>query len=345
MDVRGRPARVDPSSPTTRTRLVCGDVAAHVKVAFVVGLLVAGALLAGCATPDANSTGTTCVAAEGYSCAGSRLPPPPGDMIITGLVQSNALVPLAAANVSISELGLHVVTDAYGRFTLPGIQPSIYNVEAEHPGFARSTMVARPEVTSLQFILDRAAPTQPYNVTLPPLHGFLECASEEFIGSGSCDLYIQYVGGPPVFQNASAFLFEPDLGWKTMVLDLDFDSSNNPGIDGLRATLRGANASASLGTYEQYGRFYGKTSFSIRIEPGLNYTDGTAPVPANVTAFKLEIYPQGRGYHEACHPGVPGYRPPECFLGAGIAINLRFDLYISIFYVDPAPTGFTLLDA
>ncbi len=309
------------------------------KMGFVVGLLAGAAVLAGC-------SGTTTQSHDDLStCPPSQCPTAaPGSMVITGLVESNALVPLAGANVTIPELGLRQATDASGRFAFPGLATSVYTVAAEHAGFAVQTKTARPEVTSLQFILGRAAPTQPYNVTLPPLHGVFECASETVILSGACDIVLQDYGHTAVFHNQSAFLFQTDLAWKTIVIDLVFDSANNPGVDGMRETLRGQNSTATLGTYDQYGRFFGPTSFSQRIEPGMTYQDGDRPVPANVTAFRLDLYPQGHEYHEVCHPDLPT-RPAECFLGAGAAVNLRFDVYISIFYVDPAPVGFTLIGA
>jgi hypothetical protein len=298
--------------------------------------------LAGCAG-QAPGTGTTTVSescgssAATATCTTTTQAPPPGGMGITGLVESDAFVPLPLANVSIPELGLRTATNQAGRFTFPDVAPSVYNVVAEAAGYASQTQVARPEVTALSFILQRAAPTQPYNVTLP-FHGLLECASETLIISGPCDAVVQYGGGPAVFQNNSAFPFRTDLAWQTMVIDLEFDASGNPGIDGLRETLRGQNDTASLGTYQQYGRFHDSQSFSVRVEPGGNYTDGDAPVPANVTSFKLEIYPQGMGYHQVCDPGSG-----QCFLGLGGAVNMRFDLFVTLFYVDPAPAGFTLL--
>lgn len=265
-------------------------------------------------------------------------------MVIAGLVESNALVPLAGANITVVEAGLRLQTDSTGRFFTPGLATGVYTVTAVADGFALQSRTARPEVTSLQFILERAAPTKPYNVTLPPLHGIFECASEELIGSGTCDVFLRFAGGPAVFHNESAFLFGTELGWRTIVMDLVFDAENNPGIDGMRLTLRGANSTAALDSYDQYGRFYGQSSFSSRVEPGGNYTDGTTSVPANVTAFKLEVYPQGHGYHAVCAPDLPEH-PAECFTGVGAAVNLRFDLFVTIFYATPAPEGFTLLGA
>lgn len=326
-------------------------------MAFVAGLLVLGAVLAGCATPGQVDSGFqscsggyvevrgTCEPHMDYQCPDgsfSAAPCAPGTMVVTGLVESNALVPLAGANVTIVSLHMLQVTDASGRFTFPGIAPSIYNVAAEHAGFLVQTQVARPDVTALQFVLDRAAPTQPYNETYAPLHGVFECASESLIISGSCDALIQDEAHVVVFHNQSSFPFQTSLGWKTIVMDLVFDSSNNPGIAGMRETLRAQNATASFGTYQQYGHFFGATSFSTRIEPGGNYTDGVAPVPANVTSFKVDLYPQGKEWHQACTPDLPGHAG-QCFLGAGAAVSLQFTLYVSVFYVTPAPAGFTLL--
>ncbi len=308
-------------------------------------VLLAASVLAGCSTPKSDadcSPGTTPCATDGCPtppCGAER----PGDMVVSGLVQSDALVPLGGANVTIPELGLKLATDGNGRFTFPGVQPSIYTVAAEHAGFARTSMVARPEVTSLIFILPRAAPTQPYNVTLPPFHGFLECASEELIISGPCDIVVQEYGHTTVFQNQSAFQFRTDLAWKTIVVDLVFDKTNNPGIAGMREVLRLQNSTATLGTYEQYGRFHGAQSFSTRIEAGQTYEGGIAPVPHNVTDFRVDFYAEGNGYHKVCYPiDLPGH-PADCLLGVGGAVDLRFDAYVTIFYVDPAPAGFTLL--
>lgn len=298
------------------------------------GLLVS--LLAGCATP-AETTDT--VTTSGGPGGGT----PVGDMVITGLVESAALVPLAHANVSIEPANLRLRTDANGRFTSPGLASGVYIVSASMPGYLTKTLAARPEATSLQFILPRAAPTVPYNVTLPPMHGVFECASDQLIGSGPCDLYPR-AGGAEVFHNESSLLFRTDLAWKTLVLDLVFDPEANPGLEGMRFALRGQNSTAGSGTYEQYGRFTGTQSFTSRVEPGGNYTDGTGPVPANVTDFQVDVYPLGRAYHDVCHPDLPDH-PAACFTGIGAGVNVRFDLYVTIFYVEPAPEGFTLLSA
>jgi hypothetical protein len=87
----------------------------------------------------------------------------------------------------------------------------------------------------------------------------------------------------------------------------------------------------------QYGRWHAPTSFVARLEPGGNYTDGTEPVPAEATGFQVDIYPHSHGYHPTCIP-VFG-----CPLGVGAAVNVDFDVYATLFYVDPAPADYSFL--
>ena len=55
------------------------------------------------------------------------------------------------------------------------------------------------------------------------------------------------------------------------------------------------------------------------------------------TAFELEVYPHGHGYHTACDP-VTG----TCALGVGFGTSIQFDVYVTAFY-GPVPDGYTLL--
>jgi hypothetical protein len=260
-------------------------------------------------------------------------------LAIVGVVHSEALVPLAQAELAIDGLGLRAISDAQGQFSFPPVEPAIYTVHATAAGYRSATLTARPAGGALEFILASTGPVQPYNNTLP-FHGYLECAAEYLIITGPCDAVLIAGGQEPVFQNQSAFQFATDPNWATMVFDVDFDPDQAQAIDGLRLTLRGKDDSDSTGTYEQYGRFHDAAPFSFRVEPNGNYTDGTKPVPANATAFTVDVYPQGKAYHEVCDPSGA-----TCFLGVGAATNIRFDVYVTVFYLEPAPAGFTLLGA
>ncbi len=281
------------------------------------------ALLATAAFALSGCSGPKAAAAD----AGSALP---SDMTIVGLVQNATFVPVTGAQVSLRLTNHTAVTDAGGLFTFTGLPLSPYLVDVVAAGFANATLSAEPQQNvSLSFVLVPPAATVPEPVTLH-FAGYFQCAFEALIIPGSCDIVLD-MANQSVMDDQSTF--QSGLGplWSTAVVDLDFDPQ--PGLDGLRLTLRARNDADQLGSYEEYGKFHGPESFSFRIEPGQVLPEGDRPIPANATSLQLDVYPQGHLWHPG---GVP-------VLGVGAAQNVQFDLYVTTFYVEPAPAGFTLL--
>lgn len=298
----------------------------------LVALLAASALaLSGCSGPGSGPRD-----ADGPQAV------PADTMTIVGLVQNATFVPVAGAHVSLRLTNHTATTDAGGLFTFAGLPLGIYLVDVAADGFANATLSAEPmHNVSLSFILVAPAAAVPEPVTVH-FTGYYQCAFEAFIIPGSCDRLLDGTG-QDVFGNLSTFNTGVSSGWSTVVVDVDFDPQ--PGLDGLRVTVQGKSDADQLDDYEQYGRFNGASPFSFRMEPGQTYADGTGPMPANATALQFEVYPQGHGYHALCSDPVPdGAVPPgQCPLGVGAAQNVQFELYVTTFYVDPAPAGFTLL--
>jgi hypothetical protein len=257
-------------------------------------------------------------------------------MTLGGVVQGDALVPISGATVKVRELNITETTNSAGTFRFDPLPVRDYVLDATAPGYLAATLVAHPDGTpdKLQFILRQALPDKPYQRN-QTFDGFFECAAEAVIVSGSCDALITAEGGPSVFKNESQFSFGVEPGWKTLVIGLSFDKSSMPAMDQMRLVVRPPGASASLGTYEQYGRWSDNKPFVARIEPGQSYVEATSPVPANATEFRIDVYAQGVGWHEVCYPGQP------CNAGLGVATNVSFRVLVSAFYVDSAPAGWT----
>jgi hypothetical protein len=288
----------------------------------LVAWLVLAALLAGCGAKDAPTTAPPAAAAD--------------RMRVAGLVESDTLVPLGNATVAIVGLNLTVQTDDVGGFAFPPLEPRVYSVEARLAGYRSTVLVARPETNpgSLDFVLQRALASVPRQDQFH-YRGLLDCGYEALILAGSCDQ------GTGTLGNQTRFDFPLAVGWRTTVVDVLFDPKANPGLDGLRLVVRGQGQADKLDSYEQYGRFHDSSPFTARLEPGTTYPDGTAPVTGNITRFLLDVYPQGQLYHQACVPDSPAGKG-QCALGAGFGANIQFDLYVTVFYVNPAPEGFTL---
>jgi hypothetical protein len=314
--------------------------------------LAACLAFAGCASPSGDVPDTPGVSGEPVAADDGHEPaavvgdshqpdtPAANEVHLRGHVLTPALVPIGNASITVVAMDLADTTEADGAFDF-GTRPSrIYTLQAAAPGFLDATMTVTPAeaVAAIKVVLEPGYPTTPYNTTVA-FRGILECAFEALIISPSCDSALTAVpGAPRVFRENQSFLFGADLGWKTLVLDIVFDGETHPGLEGLRTTVRGSLDPDGGGVYSQYGRWSSPDSFTVRIEPGGNYTDGTEVVPLNATGFQVDVYPHGHAYHQVC-------AETSCFLGAGFAQNVEFDVYATLFYVEPAPADFTLRGA
>lgn len=265
------------------------------------------------------------------------------DLHLRGHVLSPSLVPVGNATVTVVGLG-DQTTDQAGSFDYGMVGRGLYSLTARAAGFAETSLTVTPEQEgAVRLVLMPGDPVVPYRTTVP-FTGIVQCAFEAVIISPSCDSAVTAVteeAGHPVaaFDANNSFLFQADRGWKTLVIDVVFDGEDHPGLDGLRIAVRGSLDPDGGGQYVQYGRWHDATSFVARLEPGGDYTDGTEPVPANATGFQVDVYPQSHAYHATC---VPAF---GCPLGVGAAQNVRFDVFATLFYVDPAPQDWSFVEA
>lgn len=264
-------------------------------------------------------------------------------MTIVGLVQNETFAPVAGARVSLRMTDHVATTDAAGLFGFRDLPLSPYLVDVAAAGFENATLNAEPvQNVSLSFVLLRPIPLVPEPVKLH-YQGSFDCAFEAAIITPSCDTTLDVVreespetpdqvpDQPDVFEDISTFEAVLESRWSTVVVDIDFDS--HPGLDGMRLTLQGKNDADQLGSYETYGQFHGAGPFTARIEPGQSYEGGDREVPLNATMMQFELYPQSHFWH----PGGVGV------LGVGAGMDIQFDVYVTIFFVDPAPEGYSLL--
>ncbi|HUR62543.1 MAG TPA: carboxypeptidase-like regulatory domain-containing protein [Candidatus Thermoplasmatota archaeon] len=287
--------------------------------------LAVALLLAGCAHapgPEASQTTTDLLA--------SRLD-------IHGVVVDEGLRPLSA-NVTLVETNETQATED-GVFRFDDLAPGVHGLRVSSFGFRTQLLTVSPEMAAdeVRIVLEALPGLVPYNQTLH-FHGFMECALEALIITPSCDTLLTdpRVGGPMIFPSNTSAVFPVQNAWRTVLADLVFDPDASPALQGLHVTVRGGQDDDALASYEQYGRFDGSAPFQFRIEPGQTYRDGTSAVPANTTVFVMDVYPEGLGYGEVCDPSETF----NCFLGVGAGQNIEFDLYVTTFYVDPAPQDF-----
>lgn len=294
-------------------------------------LLLVAVALAGCSADEPE--------------APAEIPAEATTVTLSGIVQDRNVVPLEGATVSIRDSNLTFITGIDGRFAFPDLESGFYILDATAPDHDTVTLTHRPgDVPELLFVLTRIT-IDPYQDT-QHFQGIVECAAEYLIITPSCDTITEYVaeqgvplpGGGSVVDDRAEFDLFVDAGWQTLVVDVVFDLSGHPGLEALRTVFSAAADANELTSYEQFGRFQDGTSYTFHIEPGASYPDGVAEVDGNRTAFRLNVYGQGHGWHTVCDAVGD---PQTCTLGVGGAIDLSFDVYVTAFYVAPAPEGWS----
>ena len=326
---------------------------------LVVATLAVAILMAGCVSTakseekarEPSGTGAT----TDPPCTECGAPPPEPSqpsktdnhkgMAIRGLVTDAALRPIPTARVEVMELGRAQNVTASGTFEFTGLTPANYFVLASALDYAPRTLSvpAREGQATLEFVLERLPTNASYRDDPVHFHGHIQCAMEVLIITPACDtiLTADPLNQDPVLNGTFSALLPVGPGWKTVVVDVVFDPANQPGFDGLRVTARGSYDPHQLGTYEKYGQFIGADDFTFRIEPGQSYEEGDKPVPSNTTMFQLDTYPHSHGWHAVCDPRPDG----DCFLGVGAGIDVDFDLYMTVFYGEPAPADWSLRES
>ncbi|MFO1532093.1 MAG: carboxypeptidase regulatory-like domain-containing protein [Thermoplasmatota archaeon] len=315
----------------------------------LLAILLTAMLLAGCAGPADAPTDHTQARSVPPECANGCGPQggpstattaAPDTMSIHGVVMDDVLHTLPDATVVVRELNLTKAVGPAGTFAFDGLVPSTYFLTASAPEHRSQTLTVEPANAqeTVHFALEPLATNLAYNETVH-FHGHLQCALEALIITPSCDSVITTdpVNHAPVLNDTFSAQLPVAANWKTVVTDVVFDPSAQPGMAGLRVTVRGAHDAHSLGSYEEYGKFNGTKSFTFSVEPDTQYDGGTRPVPSNTTQFQFDTYPLSYGWHKVCQPGTD-----TCFLGVGAGLDVDFDLYMTTFYVEPAPAGWTL---
>ena len=315
--------------------------------------LATALLLAGCtgspaagdkARPSNTLPGETCL----QDCQSPTQQPPtltgqPAEdrMTIRGVVMDRAMHPLTNATVHIQELDRTQPVSASGTFLFEGLVPMPYLLVASAPEFRPFSLTVTPTEAkeTIKFELEALPTNVPYHDEPVHFHGHIQCALEVLIITPACDtiLTAEPLSQDPVLNGTFSTQLPVGLNWKTVVVDVVFDPAKQPGTDGLRTTVRGTFDSHQLGTYVDYAQFIGAEPFQFRIEPGAAYEGGDNAVPSNTTQFQFDTYPQSKGWHTVC--------TPFCTLGVGAGLDVEFDLYMTVFYVEPAPESWSIAEA
>lgn len=330
---------------------MCWGVSSHVRKALAITLVVAltASLLAGCLAGERASV------VGSLEAASTAAPPPPAaprtgeaeaptTVEIRGVVADATLKAIAGASVAHGETGKVARTDAQGAFAFSGLEPGTHTLSAEADGFhgaALRATLAAGDAWEPVFRLEPVIRPVPYDERFE-LAGFFECSATYLIVAGDCFAAADFVAdalGLPRPGNATneKFAFEIPVapGWESIVVEERWD----PGAGGLDPKLSLLVERLEFDE-EGHGVSYAETGG----ESPLRLDIRRGEVHATAQSQELRISDDGETIRvrsfvegELHRPGGTG------FLGVGAAFQQRFTIYVTVFYLAPAPDGFAIV--
>lgn len=319
--------------------------------ALATALLLAG--LAGCADPQPAPTPADPDALD-------AAPPEATTGSLLVVVLTPDLHPIPDALVTADDREAR--TDDAGSARLEGLTPGTWFIDAAADGHrtarVRAEVQAGEEATLQVKLLpgDATAPTGPAgpaNATEPytqqfQLNGFFDCSATYLIITGDCLLLADFAvqsacaaanqtcPQPGDLTNEEFVLeFPLDAGWQTVVAEMHWEAGTTAGSK-MTFAVEPAEAPAD-GHAAKYARAEGESPLVIRLDAGVPHesaslsADGEAPdMPqeAGGEVLRTRSYVQG----EQHRPGGTQ------FLGVGAAVQQQFEVLVTVYYVEPAPT-------
>jgi hypothetical protein len=256
--------------------------------------------------------------------------------------------PLADVNVTVGNRT--ALSDGNGEARFDGVPAGAYNVTASKA--AHRTAIAQASVTpgnatKIEMLLEADAGSQHSHARglfahrdLYTFAGHFDCSATYVIITGDCEILLQNAteqAGLPPPPNATAARniidFPLDATWAELVVEMNWTSPTVALEQGMTLGLEPAQAPAD-GHAAKYAQAQGGSPLRIDLKPGVKDPTATAqdmPNPNGGEVIRARAFVEGLAHH----PGGTD------FLGVGAAQDQEFTLLVSIFYGEPAPSGYT----
>jgi hypothetical protein len=310
-------------------------------------LLVLLLVLAGCVKPPVDEVPIE--TASGADPSTAPLPPT-GSLSILALFTDRT--PLAGVNVTAGNAS-HI-TDASGLARFDDLPPGTYTLVASKTAHrtAQEELIIEPgKETTAEIVLSPEEGGQHAHkvgfgshADLYEFAGHFDCTAVYVLIPGDCLIVVENVthtaGTPDPISNTTReknlIDFALDLNWTMLIVEMTWQEPSPPTSDGMTLALEPSDAPAD-GHAAKYARVDGASPLRLELLPGVRHATATEkdmPNPAGGEVLRARAFVRGLGHH----PGGTD------FLGVGAAKDFDFTLYVSVFYGEPAPSGYTAIE-
>jgi hypothetical protein len=293
-------------------------------VLLVVGL--AGCIGGGSPESDEEADKGVCLA-EDPLCDGGGvevLGEEKGGAVIQGFVTDEAFAPIVNARVVVEELDLSLTTDDTGQFSFTGVPAGTYGIRAERIGYnpaKKSVTVGESGTANVEFTLKAIRKEVAYHKT-QHFAGFWECNTHEVnCGKPLDDTGLSEQLGRQA-NDAYQWTLPLDRKLAGLVVEVVWTPGASPASDRFEVTIR--NDVSQDETPLKEGK--GASPLLVRVEQSEIETASLAE--GGSVTIRVDLAP------------TQGQEPSDG-VGFGFAFEQPFDVYVTPFYLDPAPDGFS----
>lgn len=277
--------------------------------------------------------------------------PAPQTGALTVLAVFADRTPLAGVNVSVANESQ--LTDASGVARFPALPAGTHTLVATktaHRAAQQQVTIVAGAQNSAEVVLAAedggqhahkvgfAAHTDVY-----AFEGHFDCTAVYVIIPGDCLIVVENAthtaGLPDPVSNATTernvIDFPLDVNWSALVVEMTWEEPMPPTSEGMTLALEPAEAPID-GHSAKYARVDGTSPLRLELLPGAKHetaTEEDMPKPEGGEVLRARAFVRGYGHHPA---GTD-------FLGVGAAKDFTFTLYVSVFYGEPAPSGYTAI--
>lgn len=261
--------------------------------------------------------------------------------------------PLAGVNVSVGNESR--ITDAGGlaRFDelLAGVHTLVATKPAHRTAQQEITIRAGGETTAEIVLAAEDGGQHAHKVGFNAhtdvyrFDGHFDCTAVYVIIPGDCLIVVENAthtaGLPDPVSNATTernvIDFPLDINWSALVVEMSWEEPMPPTSEGMTLAIEPAEAPVD-GHAAKYARVDGTAPLRIDLIPGMKHetaTEQDMPKPEGGEVLRARAFVRGYGHHPA---GTD-------FLGVGAAKDFTFTLYVSVFYGEVPPEGYTAVEA
>lgn len=271
---------------------------------------------------------------------------------LRGTVVDDEQRPIAGARVLLVAMQAERITRSDGSFDFGRVGAATWTAGVTHEVYEDQNLrvEVRPDQETVVTVVLKLLPDfRPYERILH-LKGKYDCAASLLIVPGDCAPSWLLERDEGVTKEEFSFPFTYDYLWTQVLLELTWEDAGNNQLEGMRLKVSPGNDTNLYGHQTRLGGAEGAQK-PVRLlltngeahPTAENWTGTNTTATLDETGGKARALVQPRGRLAETTGTVCSPEDGRCLLGVGVGLDLKFDVYITVFYNKQMPEGYSAI--